>query len=102
MDCFHKIGQRCCSLSKEEERGGHLKQKSFTHTYRKKGKLKILPAVTFHLIPLFPTSLCKAWIDKPMINMHMFAFEYSYMHNSYIDPQRLSYILKFYHHIDCF
>lgn len=99
MDFFHKIGQHCCWLSKEEERGGHLKQNAL-HIHI--GKVKILPAVTFYLIPVFPTSLCKAWIDKPMINMHMFAFECSCMHNSYIDPQRLSYILKFYHQIDCF
>ena len=66
-----------------------VKEKSFLHTKRQRGKVKVLPAVIFHLIPLFPTSLCKAWLDKPVINMPVFAYVNAYMHNLYIDPQRL-------------
>lgn len=51
-------------------------------TYKKaKGKVKDLPAFIFHLIPPFPTSLCRASLDKPIITMPVFAYTYAYMHN---------------------
>lgn len=117
MDYSCKIGQYYCWLLKQEERGEDccsfgeqdkfllvmaviqedfpmrtllirismtVKQKAF-YIQKGKGQGKI---VIFHLVLLFTTSLCKAWLDKPIINILVFACVNAYMHDSYIDPQR--------------
>lgn len=57
-----------------------IKQKELFTCKKAKGKVKVLPAVIFHLIPLFSTSLCKIWLDKPIINKPVFANVKAYMH----------------------
>lgn len=80
----------------------HDRKAKKAFAYKKaKGKVKDLPAVIFHLIPLFPTSLCKALLDKPIITMPVFAYVYIciYAQSIYWSPEAL---LLVYHQIAAF
>lgn len=66
-----------------------INQKELFACKKARGKVEVLPAVIFHLIPLFSTSLCKAWLDKPVINKPVFAYVKAFMHWLNTDPQRL-------------
>lgn len=79
-----------------------VKQKQLFTCKKAKGKVKVLPAVIFHLIPLLLTSLCKTWLDKPIINKPVFAYVKALCTSHILILRGFAKVWKVYHNISCF
>lgn len=106
---LRRKGENCCSFGEQGKfvpsdgnNSSRLSSAHSTHTLsmtieqkelftKGKGQGGSLPAVIFHLIPLFSTSLCKTWLDKLIINKPVFACVQA---SVITDPQRLCWSME--------